>query len=394
MFIKIMFYYLIGYVKITIEGYYIERFMNICTNQKIIIWNIKRKESVKLTFYACIKDFKEIVKIAKKTKCKLKIEKKRGIPFILHRYKKRKIFVIFLIMIFILIGISSQFIWNIELQIEDNVEIENITEDIREAGLTTGTLKSKIKTKEVINKVRLNRNDIAWMGIEIKGTNAIVKLVKADEKPEMIDEDEYCNIVSNKDGIITKLNVQNGTAAVKVGDTVKAGTTLINGWMEGKYTGLRYVYAKGEIEAKVWYTESTIIPYTSTETIETGNIENSYGIKINDFKINFPKGVSKFEFYDTIEEEKKFRLFSNFYLPISVIKTTNKEVKKEQKTYSQEEAKNIGIEQLEEKLNNKIEDKTKIVNKNVNTYEKQEGLEIYVTYEVLESIGTNEKIVF
>lgn len=296
-------------------------------------------------------------------------------------------------MIFILIGISSQFIWNIELQIEDNVEIENITEDIREAGLTTGTLKSKIKTKEVINKVRLNRNDIAWMGIEIKGTNAIVKLVKADEKPEMIDEDEYCNIVSNKDGIITKLNVQNGTAAVKVGDTVKAGTTLINGWMEGKYTGLRYVHAKGEIEAKVWYTESTIIPYTSTETIETGNIENSYGIKINDFKINFPKGVSKFEFYDTIEEEKKFRLFSNFYLPISVIKTTNKEVK-EQKTYSQEEAKNIGIEQLEEKLNNKIEDKTKIVNKNVNTYEKQEGLEIYVTYEVLESIGTNEKIVF
>lgn len=66
MFIKIMFYYLIGYVKITIEGYYIERFMNICTNQKIIIWNIKRKKSVKLTFYACIKDFKEIVKIAKK----------------------------------------------------------------------------------------------------------------------------------------------------------------------------------------------------------------------------------------------------------------------------------------------------------------------------------------
>lgn len=394
MFIKIMFYYLIGYVKITIEGYYIERFMNICTNQKIIIWNIKRKKSIKLTFYACIKDFKEIVKIAKKTKCKLKIEKKRGIPFILHRYKKRKIFAIFLIMIFILIGISSQFIWNIELQIEDNVEIENITEDIREAGLTTGTLKSKIKTKEVINKVRLNRNDIAWMGIEIKGTNAIVKLVKADEKPEMIDEDEYCNIVSNKDGIITKLNVQNGTAAVKVGDTVKAGTTLINGWMEGKYTGLRYVHAKGEIEAKVWYTKSTTIPYNATETSETGGTENNYSIKINNFEINFPKGVSKFEFYDTIEEEKKFRLFSNFYLPISVIKTTNKEVKKEQKTYSQEEAKNIGIEQLEEKLNNKIEDKTKIVNKNVNTYEKQEGLEIYVTYEVLESIGTNEKIVF
>ena len=38
--------------------------------------------------------------------------------------------------------------------------------------------------------------------------------------------------------------------------------------------------------------------------------------------------------------------------------------------------------------------KTKIVNKNINTYEKENGLEVYVTYEVLESIGTNEKIVF
>ena len=34
-----------------------------------------------------------------------------------------------------------------------------------------------------------------------------------------------------------KINAQNGTIAVKVGDTVNVGTTLINGWMEGKYTG-------------------------------------------------------------------------------------------------------------------------------------------------------------
>ena len=34
----------------------------------------------------------------------------------------------------------------------------------------------------------------------------------------------------------------------------------------------------------------------------------------------------------------------------------------------------------------------KIVNKNINTYEKEDGLEVVVTYEVLENIGTNEKI--
>ena len=94
------------------------------------------------------------------------------------------------------------------------------------------------------------------MGIELKGTNAIVKVVKATAKPEIVDDNEYCNIVSDKQGIITKINAQNGTIAVKVGDTVNVGTTLINGWMEGKYTGLRYVHAKGEIQAKVWHTKN------------------------------------------------------------------------------------------------------------------------------------------
>lgn len=92
--------------------------------------------------------------------------------------------------------------------------------------------------------------------------------------------------------------------------------------------------------------------------------------------------------------ENKFKIFSDFYLPISLIKTTNKEVKEEQKKYEIEEAKNLGIEQLQDELNNEIENKEKIVNKIINTYEKEDGVEVYVTYEVLEDIGTNEKIVF
>ena len=93
--------------------------------------------------------------------------------------------------------------------------------DLNENGLKTGMIKQKINTKEVINNIRLKRNDIAWIGVNIKGTNAIVSIVEADKKPEIIDEKEYCNIVTRKDGIITKINVQNGTALVKEGDIVK-----------------------------------------------------------------------------------------------------------------------------------------------------------------------------
>lgn len=394
MFIKIWLSYILGYLKISIEGYYIERFINICKNDKITIWNLKRNKNIKLTLNIRTSEFKKICKIARKTKCKVKIENKKGLPFLLHKYKKRKIFIVLLLILIILIGLSSNFVWNVDIVEENNQVLENISYDIENAGLKTGIPKARVNTKEIINKIRLERKDVAWVGIELKGTNAIVKLVKADAKPDIINENEFCNIISNKEGVITKINSQTGTANVKVGDTVKVNDVLINGWMEGKFTGIRYVHAKGEIEAKVWYTKNKKIYYNTTQTQETGNVEKKYGLKINNFKINFSKRVSKFQIYDTIETENKFKLFSDFYLPISILKTTNKELENTQKSYDLEQAKNIGIEELQEELDKEIENKDKIVNKNINTYEDEDGVNVYVTYEVLENIGTNEKIVF
>ena len=394
MFIKMLIGYIVGYVRIVVEGYYIERFINLCTSQKIAIWSLKREKNVKLFLNVGIHDFKKLIPIARKVQCKVKIQKKKGIPFILNRYKKRKIFLAFFLIIVTLLFISSNFVWNVEIREENNLEIENIMQDLEEQGLKPGVSKNNVDTKSIINNIRLKRDDIAWMGIELKGTNAIVRIVKSDEKPEIIDESEYCNIVSDKSGVITKINAQNGTAMVNVGDTVNIGTTLIAGWMEGKYTGMRYVHSKGEIEAKVWYTKSKKIYYEQNVTEPTGKEEKQYSLKINNFKINFHKGVSKFEIYDTIDEEKKFKIFSDFYLPISIITTTNKEKKSVEKTYSIEEAKQIGLKELEEELNNEIENKEAIVNKNCNIYENEDYVEVELTYEVLENIGTNEKIVF
>lgn len=394
MFFKIVFSYILGYLRISIEGYYIERFINICKKRNITIWNLKRNKNTMLFFNVRIKEFKEVCKIVKQLNCKLKIRSKKGLPFLMYKYKKRKTFAILLIIVVFIIGLSSMYVWNVDIIEENNQELPNIRQDIEEAGIKLGTLKSKINSKEIINKIRLKRNDVAWMGIEKKGTNIIVKLVKADQKPEIVDTNEYCNIVSDKTGVITKINAQNGTANVKVGDTINKGDILINGWMEGKYTGIRYVHAKGEIEAKVWYTKNKKIPYILTQTRETGNQENKYSLKINNFEINFLKKYSKFEIYDTIETDSKFRIFSDFYLPISVVKTTFKEKENYTQKYTLEEAKTLGIEELQEELKKEIKDEKKIVNKNINTYEKEDVVEIYVTYEVLENIGTNEKIVF
>ena len=48
MFIKIILSYVLGYLKLSVEGYYIERFINICKNNKITIWNLKRNKELEL----------------------------------------------------------------------------------------------------------------------------------------------------------------------------------------------------------------------------------------------------------------------------------------------------------------------------------------------------------
>lgn len=392
MLIKILLKYIFGYVRVSIEGYYIERFINICTINKLLIWNLKRDKGTKLYLNIGIEDFYKAVKISKKLKCKIKIIRKNGIPFVINKYKKRKVFLGTLVFIILLIGISTNFIWNISIVVDGSEQLENIENDILEAGIKVGMKKSEVNIQETINKIRFKRNDISWMGIEIKGTNVIVKVVKSAEAPEVIDEKDYSNIIATKSATITKIIAQNGTAKVKNGDKVEEGQILIQGVMEGKYTGNRYVHSLGEVEGIVEYTKSEKIPLKFTEKVKTGNKETKIRIKINNFQINFYKTLSKFKIYDTIEKEKKFKIFSNLYLPISITKITVEELENVQMEYSIEKATEIGTEKLEQKLEQEIGKEKNILNKDINIIKTEEYIEVNVTYEVVENIGMQEKI--
>ena len=391
---RILIFYFLGYLNIEVEGVFVERFINICKSKGILLWNVKMEKGVLLYANIGIKDYKNIRIIAKKTGTRIRIKKKCGVPFILNRYKKRKIFIAILAIAAIFIGTIANFVWNIEISGNENISKEELLRVLEEEGLKTGAYKGTINTTEIINSIRLKRDDIAWMGITIKGTNAEVEIKETTVAPNIIDEDEYCNIVADKDCMITKISAQNGTAAVNVGDIVKTGDILVNGYLEGKYTGIRYVHALANIEAKVWYTKKEKIYLNQQVPTETGELEEKYSIVINNFKINFYKTLSKFQNYDTISESKRLKLFSNFYLPIELIKTTNKEYTIENVTYTEEEVIDIWKAKIEEELKNQIENHENIINEQVNTYAGDGYIEIEVIYEVLETIGVEDKIVF
>ena len=394
MYIQIIKNYLSGYVRIIVEGFFIERFINLCLKNGILLWNSKRKKATLLEVNIPVKDFKKVVGLAKQTDNKVKIKSKKGFPFVAHQYKKRKIFFSFLCLIVVSILFLSNFVWNIEIIGNQTISKEEILQNLKEQGLNIGNFKKNVDTKAIVNNMRLNRNDLAWIGIELKGTNAIVKIVEAAQKPDIVQEDEYCNIVATKDGMIVKVNALNGTPLVKEGDTIKKGTVLVGGWLEGKYTGMRYVHANGEVKAKVWYEEKEKIELNQVITRQTENTERKYSVRINNFTINFYKTLSKFQKYDTIEENKKLKLFSDFYLPIEILKKTNHELIEVKQSYTKEEAKEQAISKAKQKLEAQIEQKENILNVYINYQETEEYVEAQVIYEVLEEIGTKEKIVF
>lgn len=214
MILKLIYMFCAGYIIINVEGFFIERFLNICRNKKIILQDLQRENNTYIKAKILKSQFKEIRHIAKQTKCKVKIEKKLGMPFIINRYRKRKIFAVAAIVIAIFIFLITKFIWNIEVVGNKNISTEEILNIVNEYGIEIGKLKSNINTEKISNLIRLEREDLSWIGISIKGTNVIVTIEEAIEIPEVIDKNDICNIIAVEDAIISKIVVQNGTARV------------------------------------------------------------------------------------------------------------------------------------------------------------------------------------
>ena len=152
-----------GYVRFKAEGYYIERFINNCRAKGFYLEKLKRIKDTIIEANVPAKDYREICKIAKKNKCRIKIFQKKGITFVLKRYRKRKIFLIALAIICIFLFISSKFVWNIEVRGDISFPKNEILDIANSEGLCVGKLKKDINTKRIIDEIRTCRSDISWV---------------------------------------------------------------------------------------------------------------------------------------------------------------------------------------------------------------------------------------
>lgn len=161
--------------------------------------------------------------------------------------------------------------------------------------------------------------------------------------------------------------------------------------MEGKYTGIRPVHASADIKIKKCVEKKETQSIVQDIDKKTGKEEKKIEIKLHKFKINFHKGLSKFQKYDTIITTKKIKLFSNFYLPIEVLKITNLETVKEHKEYTVPELTEKIKADLEVQLNEELGiENSENIEKNLEVETIGNDVSVKLIYTLYEDIGTKE----
>lgn len=167
---------------------------------------------------------------------------------------------------------------------------------------------------------------------------------------------------------------------------------MADGWKENSQEQDMFMLA-GEVKAKVLYSKKEKMDLKQVSVRRTGTSQKRYNIKLNNFQINFNKSLPKFQKYDTINEEKKLKLFSDFYLPITLGISTYYELEETNEVFTLREAKEKLVEKLKREVLEEIENKEEIKDIRINAKEEPTAVEVEVIYEVLESIGTEEKII-
>lgn len=317
---------------------------------------------------------------------KFKVVKELGIYNILNKIKKNYIYIISIIIGIILFIILSNMVFKINI-IHENKEIrEIIKEELDEYGIKVLSFKKSYKKLDKIRQKILDKypDKLDWMEFEVDG---LIINVRIEERiiTDTTKEDKVCDLIAAKSGIINDILVENGEVLVNINDYVKEGDTLVTGIIKYNEEERRLTCASGEVYATTWYTVDVKIPFSYNEYIETGKKKYNIIWENNDNKhLLLRKRFTDYNSY----LKNILKIFDfNLYLE------TEKETKKITKTYTEEEALEVGINKAIENIKIKLSDKDEIIDKKVlKKVVNNSTMDIEVFIIVKELISTQKEI--
>ena len=337
--------YLRGYVKIRVEGYSPERFLNLCCFHHIFIWGLVPAGNA-YEMYMSLSGFRKIRPFTRKTHTKAVILKRCGFPFFLKRYEKRKLFFISLLFCAVLLKVYSLFIWDIHFEGNQKWPDETLSEFLDSKGVAPFMLKSSVSCADIVKDIRKEYNDIVWVSASIDGSRLKVQIKENEdtfkEETDVSQEEHPTDLVAETDGVITEIVTRSGVPQVHVGDTVKAGDILVSGRIEvkndsGEVVGYQYQKSDADVFADTQIEYSESMPLTWQDKVYDGRKRYKWYVRLFDWTISAGTVKSSFEHSELASSETQLKIGENFYLPVSFGFERAKSYDFQEKEYTQDE---------------------------------------------------------
>ncbi len=385
--------FIFGYVRMRIDGPYIERFLNRCIQNKVYIWNIKRVGQTRITCYISLEDVNKLRPLLRMTGCKVRFISRRGIPFILKRMVTRSGFVAGIVTFAAILLLLSNIVWNIEIK-GATPKVENqLAQVVNEMGIKRGKFLFMLPNVEDIQKEVTDRVEGAtWVGVRLNGTTfqfEVVEQVLPEEKERLNPR----HLVAKKKAVIHDLFVEQGQTQVKPNDFVNVGDLLVSGFI-GKEGKTEIVPAKAVVLGEIWYKSNVSISLKNEFETLTGEKKTHHYISIFNFDIPV-WGFKKPEFaeYETFERKREFRLLK-WTIPVQYKEREHFEKFRFEREYTEDEAIAVGKEMSRRELEDKLEDGSEILGEKVWQQTIENGkVNLTIHYKVIEDITSEQPII-
>lgn len=270
--------FLKGYIHFSCTGGFSERFINLCSQNGIMLWDTKNIPDG-IEARASIKHLDSLKLIEEKSGMKMQIKSSRGLPVAIAPYFGRKGLIAGVIAAICLVIYLSGFLWVIDISGNVNYTSEQILELCAGYGVKQGARLDDIDVYRVINDIKTDSDDFSWFAVNIYGSGASVELTERLAKTQIHDKTTPCNIVSGADGEIIELYSLSGEPQVKIGSAVKKGDLLISGITPRLNGTVAFVHAMGHAVVRTSESISAEIPRTA-EISRSTKITEGFTIRI------------------------------------------------------------------------------------------------------------------
>ncbi len=374
--------YLQGYLAIKVVGFSPERFMNLCSNHHLFLWDIVNHGDY-YTMNISLKNFYKLKGFTRKTGTRVVITQRYGLPFLSVRMWRRKIFIAGLVGSLLFWLWMAGFIWAVEVEGNFFITTDMFQDFLVENGIRTGMNKKEVDIEKLEEAIRTKFDIVTWTSAKIEGTKLLIQVRENDliqmeaGNADAAETEQGMDLTANKDGVVVSMVTRSGVPLVHIGDEVKKGDILVEGAVpiyqdDGTVKRYEYCVADADIMLQCVYSLKEEIMEKHEEKHFTGKEKKQFFIIFGTKEIKMPLLGKKFAQCDMIEEKKQLKIFRNYYLPVYIGSNQYREYKVEEQIYTKEQVKVLFEEKLQKFIETLQEKGVQIVEKNV-TIKKASG---------------------